>query len=67
MSFVGAVVYLMAGSGIKEILTSTFAGVPNMLSGKKYSQNVRSLGLLAEELLRPILSNTDVHTMAELA
>ena len=43
MSFVGAAGTLMQGSGLEEILKSTFAGVPKLLSGKKFSQNVRAL------------------------
>ena len=66
ISFVGAVGYLMAGSGIEENLSSTFSGVSKILSGKKFPQNVRALRLLAEEILRPMLFNTGVSTMAEL-
>ena len=45
MSFVGAVGYLMGGNGIEDILGSAFVGVPKMLAGKKYQQNVRAFGL----------------------
>ena len=38
-----------------------------ILSGKKFPQNVRALRLLAEEILRPMLFNTGVCTMAELS
>ena len=51
-SFVSAVGYLMAGSGIEHILGSTFAGVPKMLSGKKQQQqlkNVRAPRLLTRK------------------
>ena len=34
MSFVGAVGTLMRGSGLEEILKSSFGGVPKLLSGK---------------------------------
>ena len=43
MSFVGAIGSLMGGSGLEDILKSTFAGVPKLLSGKKFPQNVRAL------------------------
>ena len=43
-----AVGSLMAGSGLEDILTSTFAGVPKMLSGKKYPQNMRALRIVVE-------------------
>ena len=66
MSFVGAVGYLMDGSGVEEILSSAFSGVTKMMSGKKYPQNVRALRILVEELLRPKLLNAEDCTMAEL-
>ena len=55
MSFVGEVGVLMAGSGLQELLQSTFAGVRKMLNGNKFPQNVRALRIVAEEILRPIL------------
>ena len=48
MSFVGAIGSLMGGSGLSEILSSTFAGVPKMLSGKKFPQDVRAMRLVVE-------------------
>ena len=45
----------MAGSGLEDILKSTFAGVPKLLSGKKFPENVRALRIVVEELLRPLL------------
>ena len=56
MSFVGSVGSLMAGSGLYELLESTFAGVQNMMTGKRFPQNVRALRIVVEELLRPILT-----------
>jgi hypothetical protein len=35
MSFVGAIGTLMQGSGLSDVLASTFAGVPKILSGNK--------------------------------
>ena len=66
MSFVGAVGALMRGSGLEDILKSTFAGVPKLLSGKKFPQNVRALRIVTEELLRPIFNNQELHAMKEL-
>ncbi len=43
MSYVGCIGSLVAGSGIVEVLTETFAGVLKMLTGKKYPDNVRAL------------------------
>lgn len=67
MSFVGAVGFLMAGSGLDYILGMTFTGFHSLLSGKKFPQNVQSLPLVVEELLRPLLNSTDLHTMADLS
>jgi hypothetical protein len=66
MSFVGAVGTLMRGSGLEEILKSTFAGVPKLLTGKKFPQNVRALRIVTEELLKPILDNQGLHSTKEL-
>ena len=41
VSFAGAVGSLMAESGLSDILSEVFGGVPKMLSGKKFPQNVR--------------------------
>ena len=61
MSFVGSI-----DSGLYELLESTFAGVQKMMTGKKFPQNVRALRLVAEELLRPILSSNEVNNFDEL-
>ena len=66
MSFVGAIGSLMAGSGLSEILSSTFAGVSKMLTGKKFPQNVRAMRLVSEELLRNIINHGDVMSMEDL-
>ena len=59
MSFIGAVGTLMCNSGLEEILQSAFGGVPKMLSGKRFPQNVRALRMVVEELLRETLSNDE--------
>ena len=66
MSFVGAVGTLMGGTGLAEIMESTFAGVNKMLSGKKFPQNVRAMRLVVEELLRGTMNDDNVTTMDEL-
>ena len=58
MSFVGAVGTLMSNSGLTEIMQTTFGGVPKMLSGKKFPENVRALRMVVEELLRSIVTGT---------
>ena len=67
MSFVGAVGTLMQGSGLSEVLESTFAGVAKMLSGKKFPQNVRAMRLVVEDVLRGIMRNENITSMDELS
>ena len=50
MSLFGAVGTLMSNTGLTEIMQTTFGGVPKMLSGKKFPQNVRALRMVVEEL-----------------
>lgn len=57
MSFCGCVGKLMSDSGLTDILRAAFAGVAQMLLGKKYPHNVRALRLLTEELLRDIMQD----------
>ena len=52
MSFAEAVGSLMAESGLSDILSEVFGGVPKKLSGKKFPQNVRALRMMAEEVVR---------------
>ena len=61
MSFFGAVGTLMSNTGLTEIMQTTFGGVPKMLSGKKFPQNVRALRMVVEELLRSIVTGTDTY------
>ena len=46
MSFVGCIGKLMENSGMEKVLSAAFAGVPKMLTGKKFPMNVRALRLL---------------------
>ena len=66
MSYCGCVGTLMAESGIEDVLGAAFAGVPKMLSGKKYPQNVRALRLLVEELLRPVFEEHNLTCLSDL-
>ena len=66
MSLAGAVGTLMQGSGLSEVLESTFAGVAKMLSGKKSPQNIRAMRLVLEEMLRSTMSDGSIGTMEEL-
>ena len=59
MSFAGSVGTLMADSGFENILQAAFGGVAKMLSGKNFPQNMRALRLVAEELLRDIISTME--------
>ena len=55
MSFIGAIGTLMADTGLSEVMSDTFGGVPKMLTGKKFPQNVRAMRLVAEEILRNVV------------
>ncbi|KAG1664960.1 Dual specificity protein phosphatase 16 [Nymphon striatum] len=66
MSYCGCIGTLMADTGIVDVLSAAFGGVLKMLTGKKYPQNVRALGMLVEELLRPIFDNNELETMSGL-
>lgn len=52
MSFNGNVGALMAGSGLKEILSSAFSGSDKMLLGKTFLMNLRAIRSVATELFR---------------
>ena len=51
MSLVGSVIKLMKNSGLDILMKTAFAGVKNMLVGKKFPMNVRALQIVAVELL----------------
>jgi len=61
LSFIGCVGVLMADSGLQDIMKSSFGGVAQMLSGKKFPQNFRALQLVTEELLRAHLEGCESH------
>ena len=68
MDFVGCVGTLMADSGLKDIMSTTFGSVDKMLQGKTYPQNIRALRLLTEEPLCPVFDkeNARLTSMADL-
>ena len=66
MDFVSCIGTLTAECGLKEVLSTTFGSVDKMLSGKRFPQNIRSLRLLVEELLRSILEIESISSMKEL-
>jgi len=51
----------MADSGLENIMKSSFGGVAQMLSGKKFPQNFRALRLVTEELLHAHLEGCKSH------
>ena len=57
MDFVCCVGTLMADSGLKDIMATTFCSFDKMLQSETYPQNIRALRLLTEELLRPVFEN----------
>ena len=66
MSFVGAIGSLMTDSGLSDILSEVFGGVPKMLSGKKFPQNVRALRMVAEEVIGSLIIDDHVRKMDDL-
>ena len=55
MNFVAAIGTLMSNSGLSDILSSSFAGVARMLTGKKYPQCLRAFRMVVEVILEPLL------------
>ena len=66
MSFAGAVGSLMAESGLSDIISEVFGGVPKMLSGKKFPQNVRALRMMAEEVVRGLFMDHHFENIEDL-
>ena len=66
MSYIGSIGVLMAGTGMKEILEKAFDGVPKMLTGKKYPQNLRALRMLMEEVLKPLFKDGKITSHNQL-
>ena len=51
MSFVEAVGNLIAETGLSDIMSSAFAGVHKILTGKKFSMCMRALRMVVEVIL----------------
>ena len=61
MNFVGAIGTFMSDSGLSDILSSTFAEVARMLTGKKYPQCLRALRMVVEIILNHSYRLTGCH------
>ena len=66
MRFIWSIGTMIAGSGLYELLESTFAVLQKMMSGRNFTQNVRALRIVSEEVLRPVLSAKKVEGFGEL-
>ena len=51
---------------MKKIIEKAFGGVPKMLRGKKYPQNLRGFILLMEKVLRPLLKDGKITSHSQL-
>lgn len=60
MSFIGCIGILMQGSGLEELLQTTYGGVPNMLNGKAWPKAVRGLRMVVVTLLEDVITSGDV-------
>ena len=59
MSFIGDVGTLMGNTGLSEIMQTASGGVPKMLTGKKFPQNMRAMRMVVEELLSSIMVTSE--------
>ena len=66
MSFVGCIGNLMGNTGLSNILKTAFGGVDKILLGKNFSNNIRSLRMAVEEILRLVLLNSVLTTFDDL-
>ena len=64
MSFIDCVGVLMENSGLVPRLQSAFAGVPKMMTAKKFSMNIRALRFAVMELLKGSID--DVYSYEDL-
>ena len=62
MSYIGSTGSLMVGAGMQEVLEKVFGSLSKMFTRKKYSQSVRALRLLVEDLLCPILKDERINS-----
>ena len=66
MSHIGSISVLITGTGVNEILDKAFGGIPKMLTGKRYLQNLRALRMLMEELPRPLSKDGNITSHSQL-
>lgn len=57
MSFIGAVRNLMTETGLADIMSAAFAGVHQMLIGKKFPMCMRALRMVVEVILEPTIND----------
>ena len=57
MSFVCCIGTVRENSGLEPWLNYPFAGVPKILTGKKFPMNVRALRFVVPELLRDLVDD----------
>ena len=56
----------MTYTGMADIMSGAFAGIPKMLSGKKCPQNILAIRMVAEELLRKIFHSNSLQFKEDL-
>lgn len=66
MSHIGSISVLITGTGVNEILDKAFGGIPKMLTGKRYLQNLRALRMLMVELSRPLSKDGNITSHSQL-
>ena len=66
MSHIGSISVLITGTGVNEILDKAFGGIPKMLTGKRYLQNLRASRMLMEELSRPLSKDGNITSHSQL-
>ena len=64
--FVSCIRNLMENTGLSNILKAAFGGVDKMLLSKNFPNNIRTLCMFVEEILRPVLFNCVVPTFNDL-
>ena len=50
----------MAETGLSDIMSSAFAGVHKMLTGKKFPMCMRALRVVVEMILEPIINDLSI-------
>ena len=55
MSLIGCIGKLMCNSGIEELFSTAFKGVPHMMNGKAWPKAFRGLRMVVEAVLKPFV------------